>query len=108
MAIFTIKKGGDTHGTSTQEPSTKRTQEVRKQETSSTSSKQKAIDAMTNEWKVGDLARTNYYVFQDSIVAINSIFYQRNGFPLISCTIMDDKYTGEFVIPLKYLRRVDE
>ncbi len=63
---------------------------------------------MTNEWKVGDLARTNYYVFQDSIVAINSIFYQRNGFPLISCTIMDDKYTGEFVIPLKYLRRVDE
>ena len=108
MATFTIKKGGSTYGTSTQESSTKGTQEVGKQKTSRPSSKQKAIDAMTNEWKVGDLAKTDYYVFQDSIVAINSIFYQRNGFPLISCTIMDDKYTGEFVIPLKYLRRVDE
>lgn len=108
MATSTIKKGGSINGTPTQKSTTKGSSQDWQQETQSAASKQEAINAMTNEWKVGDLAKTNYNLFQDKLVAINSIYHQKTGFPLISCTIMDNKYTGEFVIPLKYLRRLDE
>ncbi len=60
------------------------------------------------EWKIGELAQTNYYVFQDCIVAINSIWNDKAGLPLASCTIMSDMYTGEFNIPLKYLSKINE
>jgi hypothetical protein len=107
MATFTTKKGGSTYGTSTQESPTSGTKEDWKQETQSTSSKQKALKHdILGEWKIGELAYAPEHLHLGKIVAINGVHWNC-GFPLAYCTMMDERYDGVFTIPLKYLRKMD-